>query len=119
MRPVDPLHPDARHCVRANVAELNHRSDSGYYPSKGVSAKPHELRPPPACSSSPPCTGSRSGVVRCSGATAARLETNGARTEAIGLYRAAGYREVPAFNVRAPLVSRRRFSRRGSIVDGR
>jgi ribosomal protein S18 acetylase RimI-like enzyme len=33
-----------------------------------------------------------------SGATAARLETNGALTEAIGLYRAAGYREVPAFN---------------------
>jgi len=33
-----------------------------------------------------------------SGATAARLETNRALTEAIGLYRAAGYREVPAFN---------------------
>jgi hypothetical protein len=27
-----------------------------------------------------------------------RLETNRALTEAIGLYRAAGYREVPAFN---------------------
>jgi ribosomal protein S18 acetylase RimI-like enzyme len=27
-----------------------------------------------------------------------RLETNGALTEAIGLYRAAGYREVAAFN---------------------
>jgi ribosomal protein S18 acetylase RimI-like enzyme len=33
-----------------------------------------------------------------SGATAARLETNGSLTEAISLYRSAGYREVPAFN---------------------
>jgi DNA-binding MarR family transcriptional regulator/GNAT superfamily N-acetyltransferase len=32
------------------------------------------------------------------GARTLRLETNGALTEAIGLYRAAGYREVPAFN---------------------
>ncbi len=33
-----------------------------------------------------------------SGATTARLETNGTLTEAIALYRSAGYREVPAFN---------------------
>jgi DNA-binding MarR family transcriptional regulator/GNAT superfamily N-acetyltransferase len=33
-----------------------------------------------------------------SGAGAIRLETNGALTEAIALYRSAGYREVPAFN---------------------
>ena len=32
------------------------------------------------------------------GATAARLETNGTLTEAITMYRSAGYREVPAFN---------------------
>ena len=32
------------------------------------------------------------------GARASRLETNRALGEAIGLYRAAGYREVPAFN---------------------
>jgi ribosomal protein S18 acetylase RimI-like enzyme len=32
------------------------------------------------------------------GATAVRLETNQRLTEAIGLYRSAGYREVPAFN---------------------
>jgi DNA-binding MarR family transcriptional regulator/GNAT superfamily N-acetyltransferase len=32
------------------------------------------------------------------GAGAVRLETNRALSEAIGLYRAAGYREVPAFN---------------------
>ena len=32
------------------------------------------------------------------GATVARLETNGNLHEAIALYRASGYREVPAFN---------------------
>ena len=32
------------------------------------------------------------------GARAARLETNRALTEAIGPYRSAGFREVPAFN---------------------
>jgi len=35
---------------------------------------------------------------RASGARVARLETNGALTEAIALYRSAGYRDVPAFN---------------------
>jgi ribosomal protein S18 acetylase RimI-like enzyme len=33
-----------------------------------------------------------------SGATKTRLETNGTLSEAIGLYRSAGYVEVPAFN---------------------
>ena len=136
MRPVDPVHPDARHCVRAYVAELNRRSDSGYDPSKGVSAEPHELRPPAgvflvaslhrepvACGAVKHHADAASEIKRMwvaesvrglglgrrllarleteairSGATAARLETNGALTEAIGLYRAAGYREVPAFN---------------------
>jgi len=136
MRPVDPLHPDARHCVRAYVAELNRRSDSGYDPSKGVSAEPHELRPPAgvflvaslhrepvACGAVKHHADAASEIKRMwvaesvrglglgrrllarleteairSGATAARLETNGALTEAIGLYRGAGYREVPAFN---------------------
>jgi len=136
MRPVDPLHPDARHCVRAYVAELNRRSDSGYDPSKGVSAEPHELRPPAgvflvaslhrepvACGAVKHHADAPSEIKRMwvaesvrglglgrrllarleteairSGATAARLETNGALTEAIGLYRGAGYREVPAFN---------------------
>jgi ribosomal protein S18 acetylase RimI-like enzyme len=32
------------------------------------------------------------------GARTVRLDTNGALTEAIGLYRSVGYREVPAFN---------------------
>jgi DNA-binding MarR family transcriptional regulator/GNAT superfamily N-acetyltransferase len=37
-------------------------------------------------------------LVTVSGARVARLETNRALTEAIALYRSAGYREVPAFN---------------------
>ena len=37
-------------------------------------------------------------MAREHGATVARLETNGSLTEAIRLYRSAGYREVPAFN---------------------
>ena len=32
------------------------------------------------------------------GSTVVRLDTNAALTEAIALYRSAGYREVPAFN---------------------
>jgi GNAT superfamily N-acetyltransferase len=136
VRPVDPLHPDARYCVRAYVAELNRRSDSGYDPSEGVSAEPHELRPPAGvflvaslrrepvgCGAVKHHADAPSEIKRMwvaesvrglglgrrllarleteairSGATAARLETNRALTEAIGLYRAAGYREVPAFN---------------------
>ena len=37
-------------------------------------------------------------LARDSGATIAQLETNNALTEAIALYRSAGYEEVPAFN---------------------
>jgi DNA-binding MarR family transcriptional regulator/GNAT superfamily N-acetyltransferase len=37
-------------------------------------------------------------IVRRSGATVARLETNRTLVEAIALYRSVGYREVPAFN---------------------
>jgi DNA-binding MarR family transcriptional regulator/GNAT superfamily N-acetyltransferase len=136
MRPVDPVHPDARHCVRAYVAELNRRSNSGFDPSKGVSAEPHELRPPAGvfvvaslhqepvgCGAVKHHEAAPSEIKRMwvaesvrglglgrrllerleteairSGATTARLETNGALTEAIALYRAAGYREVPAFS---------------------
>jgi ribosomal protein S18 acetylase RimI-like enzyme len=35
---------------------------------------------------------------KASGANRARLETNGTLTEAINMYRSAGYEEVPAFN---------------------
>jgi DNA-binding MarR family transcriptional regulator/GNAT superfamily N-acetyltransferase len=46
IREVDPAHADARQCIRAYVRELNRRSERGFDPSKGVTAEPHELRPP-------------------------------------------------------------------------
>jgi DNA-binding MarR family transcriptional regulator/GNAT superfamily N-acetyltransferase len=44
--PIDPAHPDARYCVRSYFAELDLRSKSGFDPAQGISAEPHELRPP-------------------------------------------------------------------------
>jgi DNA-binding MarR family transcriptional regulator/GNAT superfamily N-acetyltransferase len=46
IRPVDPAHPDARQCIRAYYDELDRRSESGFDPAGGISAEPHELRPP-------------------------------------------------------------------------
>lgn len=43
---VDPAHPDARLCIRSYFAELDRRSKSGFDPAHGISAEPHELRPP-------------------------------------------------------------------------
>jgi GNAT superfamily N-acetyltransferase len=44
--PVDPTHPDAQRCLDAYFAELDRRSESGFDPAAGISAEPHELRPP-------------------------------------------------------------------------
>jgi DNA-binding MarR family transcriptional regulator/GNAT superfamily N-acetyltransferase len=134
--PIDPAHPDARLCIRSYFAELDRRSKSGFDPAQGISAEPHELRPPAglflvAYLRSEPvgCGGVKhhsdapseikrmwvtdrarglgigrrllaeleASAVR-SGARTVRLETNGALTEAIALYRSSGYIEVPAFN---------------------
>jgi DNA-binding transcriptional ArsR family regulator len=46
IKTVDPTHPDARRCVRSYFAELDSRSESGFDPATGISAEPHELRPP-------------------------------------------------------------------------
>lgn len=47
LRQVDPDIPDAQRCLRAYVAELNRRAPQrGFDPSKGATAKPHEVRPP-------------------------------------------------------------------------
>lgn len=43
---VDPAHPDARAGIRAYGAELDRRFPEGFNPRAGVSAEPHELRPP-------------------------------------------------------------------------
>jgi DNA-binding MarR family transcriptional regulator/GNAT superfamily N-acetyltransferase len=136
IRPADPTHPDARLCIGEYFAELDRRSDSGFDPGAGISAEPHELRPPAGlllvaylraepvgCGAVKHHPGAPSEIKRMwvaeharglgiakrllaeleaqavrSGARAARLETNRALTEAIAMYRAAGYVEVPAFN---------------------
>ncbi|HEY7620592.1 MAG TPA: bifunctional helix-turn-helix transcriptional regulator/GNAT family N-acetyltransferase [Solirubrobacteraceae bacterium] len=136
IRPVDPTHPDARLTIGAYFAELNRRSDSGFDPAAGMSAEPHELRPPAGlllvaylraepigCGAVKHHDGAPSEIKRMwvadrarglgigrrllaeleaeaarSGARGARLETNRALTEAIAMYRSAGYVEVPAFN---------------------
>lgn len=46
IRPTDPGHPDARQCIRSYYDELDRRSESGFDPAVGISAEPHELRPP-------------------------------------------------------------------------
>jgi DNA-binding MarR family transcriptional regulator/GNAT superfamily N-acetyltransferase len=46
IRPVDPEHPDAQHCLAEYVAELNRRSERGFDPRVGATALPHEVRPP-------------------------------------------------------------------------
>ncbi len=45
-RTVDPSAPDAVRCLAAYYAELDRRSDTGYDPSAGISAEPHELTAP-------------------------------------------------------------------------
>jgi DNA-binding MarR family transcriptional regulator/ribosomal protein S18 acetylase RimI-like enzyme len=136
IKPLDPTHPDARLCIAAYFAELDRRSDTGFDPSAGISAEPHELTPPAGamlvaylrsepvgCGAVKHHGAAPSEIKRMwvaeharglgiakrllaelealairSGARAARLETNRALTEAIAMYRAAGYVEVPAFN---------------------
>jgi DNA-binding MarR family transcriptional regulator/GNAT superfamily N-acetyltransferase len=46
IKPVDPTHPDAVRCIDAYFAELDRRSEAGFDPAAGISAEPHELRPP-------------------------------------------------------------------------
>jgi GNAT superfamily N-acetyltransferase len=136
IRPVDPTHPDARRCIEAYFAELDRRSDTGFDPAAGITAEPHELRPPAGvlllayvCGEAVGCgavkhhvdapseikrmwvSGSARGhgigrrlLVELEawavehGARVVRLETNRNLTEAIALYRGAGYAEVAAFN---------------------
>jgi DNA-binding MarR family transcriptional regulator/GNAT superfamily N-acetyltransferase len=136
IRPADPTHPDARSCLGSYFAELDRRSDSRFDPAQGVSAEPHELRPPAGlllvaylreqpvgCGAVKHHGHAPSEIKRMwvadtarglglgrrllaeleacaarSGAHAVRLETNRALTEAIALYRSAGYAEVAAFN---------------------
>lgn len=132
---LDPAHPDAQTCLRAYATELDHRFRSGFDPGTGITAEPHELRPPAgaflvAHREQEPvgCGAVRHHVgwseikrvwvadsvrglgvgrrllvaletqVSDAGRTTVRLDTHRSLTEAMTLYRSAGYREVPAFN---------------------
>lgn len=134
--PTDPADPAARECIRAYFAELDHRFDTGFDPSRSMSADDDELRPPGGvlvvawlrerpvgCGAlkfhpGQPADLKRmwvaetergfgvgrrilnelEGLAAAGGAQEVRLETNRTLLEAIGLYRSAGYVEVPAFN---------------------
>jgi DNA-binding MarR family transcriptional regulator/GNAT superfamily N-acetyltransferase len=43
---VDPARPEAQACLTAYVTELGRRFDSGFDPTRSISAELHELRPP-------------------------------------------------------------------------
>ena len=134
--PVDPTHRDARRCLDAYFAELDRRSEAGFDPAAGISAEPHELRPPAGvlllaylhaepvgCGAVKHHRDAPSEIKRMwvadavrglgigrrllvelearaseHGSRVVRLETNRSLTEAIAMYRSAGYVEVPAFN---------------------
>jgi DNA-binding MarR family transcriptional regulator/GNAT superfamily N-acetyltransferase len=136
IRPVDPNHPDARRCIEAYFAELDRRSPSPFDPTAGVTAEPHELRPPAGlmllaylrdepvgCGALKHHPDSPSDIKRMwvaqsvrglgvgrrllaelearardHGARSVRLDTNRNLTEALAMYRNAGYVEVPRFN---------------------
>jgi DNA-binding MarR family transcriptional regulator/GNAT superfamily N-acetyltransferase len=133
---VDPVHPDARQCLRSYFAELERRSGTPFDPATGSTAEPHEIRPPAGlfliaylgdapigCGALKHHDGAVTDIKRMwvaeparglgigrrllaelearaaeRGSRAVRMETNRALTEAIALYRSAGYVEVPAFN---------------------
>jgi DNA-binding MarR family transcriptional regulator len=46
VRVVDPLAPDAQHCLASYFAELEERSGAGLDPATLASARPHEMRSP-------------------------------------------------------------------------
>lgn len=134
--PVDPTDPRARYCLQAYFAELDRRFDTGFDPTRSISADDEELRPPAGlllvvslgedpigCGAlkfhdQEPAELKRMWVAESArglgvgrrllgelernaaahGASAVRLETNRTLTEAINLYRSAGYAEVSAFN---------------------
>ena len=132
----DPASPDAQWCFKQYFDELARRFDTGFDPGLGISADPHEIRPPngvvalarlrgrPVGCAALKLRGKAPGEIkrmwtapnlrgmglgkrllrdlevraRKAGVRVIRLETNKALTEAITLYRGAGYTEVEAFN---------------------
>jgi DNA-binding MarR family transcriptional regulator/GNAT superfamily N-acetyltransferase len=44
--PMDPAHPQARHCIQAYFSELDRRFDTGFDPALSIPVDEEELRPP-------------------------------------------------------------------------
>jgi DNA-binding MarR family transcriptional regulator/N-acetylglutamate synthase-like GNAT family acetyltransferase len=44
--PIDPAHPNARHCLRAYFADLDRRFETGFDPALSIPADEEEMRPP-------------------------------------------------------------------------
>lgn len=126
--PADPDQPEARACLDAYVAELAARFEAGFDPARSIPADGALLLvatlhgEPVGCGAlrlhsswasvkrmwvAPSVRGLGLGrrlladleaTAAARGVRTLRLETNEALTEAIALYRSAGYREVPPFN---------------------
>jgi DNA-binding MarR family transcriptional regulator/GNAT superfamily N-acetyltransferase len=134
--PRDPSDPQAQHCLREYVMELDRRFEGGFDPERSMSADAPELRPPAGlllvasllsepvgCGALKFHEGEPTEIKRMWVAESARglglgrrllaeleacaeqrsspivrLETNKTLTEAIALYRSAGYTEVAPFN---------------------
>jgi GNAT superfamily N-acetyltransferase len=109
---IDPARAEARHCIHSYFAELDRRFDTGFDPSRTIRCgglKFHGDQPAELKRMWVSDTARGLGIGRRlltdleqlavkHGARTVRLETNGTLTEAISLYRSAGYVEVPAFN---------------------
>ena len=136
IRAVEPALPEAQRCIEAYFAELNRRSETPFDPAAGVSAEPHELRPPAGIlllaylgDEAVGCGGLKhhgrewseikrmwlaesvrglgvgrrmlaaiEAAAREHGTRILRLDTNHNLTEAIAMYRSAGYVDVPRFS---------------------
>jgi ribosomal protein S18 acetylase RimI-like enzyme len=119
--PEDPTSPDAQRCLLAYFDELDRRFEGGFDAGRLLLARvggepvgagavkfhgsgPAELKRMWVSSAARGLGIGRrllaelEARAREHGASAARLETNRSLTEAIRLYRSAGYVEVPAFN---------------------
>ena len=44
--PIDPAHPSARYCLHEYFSELDRRFDTGFDPTRSITANDDELRPP-------------------------------------------------------------------------
>jgi GNAT superfamily N-acetyltransferase len=90
----DPRDPVACRCLQAYFTELARRFDDGFDPGLSIPADDAELTLPAGLL----LLAELEAQAARHGARRLRLETNRNLTEAIALYRAAGYQEVAPFN---------------------